>query len=191
MKPEKTKISLYITIIMSVVILSTAQEIAAQETRYRHDFNISRHVSVTFTDSDVDSKLSTATSLLQQDDNACPDEVACCVSLNRNSSVTTFGASGDGLDEIDNESEMNQVMNQAGQFKIVKEIGWCGKVGDFAGCARMGQPFAVVTDSALGVHWAHEFGHNQELGYNYSCFHNIQSALYSDKRNQCTSVFYI
>jgi hypothetical protein len=171
MKP--VRISLVITIIMSATILSTIREIAAQETRYRHDFNVSRHVSVTFTDSDVDSRLSTATSLLQQDDNACPDEVACCVSLNRNSSVTTFGASGDGLDVINNETEMNQVMNQTGQFKVVNEIRWCGEIGNFAGCARIGQPSAVVTTTAMASHWAHEFGHNQGLGHNHSCFHNI------------------
>lgn len=97
------------------------------------------------------------------------DDVACCVSIVRDGPVGSFGTSGDGLDVIDDYSEMRAVMNDASaRVKVVRAINYCGGTGtNIIGCGwTPGNGIAVVRMEALGregVLWAHEYGHNAGL----------------------------
>ncbi len=102
-----------------------------------------------------------------------PEDLACCVTLTRSGSPRTFGTAGDGLDQVDDSNEANQVLgNSVARVKIVRTISWCGGPGtNIAGCAhRPGGSMMVVriasTEVGEGVLWLHEYGHNTGLEHN-------------------------
>jgi len=100
-----------------------------------------------------------------------PDDVSCCVTLSRSGTGGVFGSKGDGLDVIDNETELRTVINNsAGRVKIVRAINWCGASGsNIIGCAwTPGNGMVLVRLSNPGqeaVLWMHEYGHNTGLGH--------------------------
>lgn len=99
------------------------------------------------------------------------DDTACCISVVRSGTAATFGASGDGLDVIDSDIEMNTVLqNRAARVKVVRTINYCGGQGtNIVGCAYSpGFGMALVRLTSLGgeaVLWIHEYGHNTGLGH--------------------------
>lgn len=98
-------------------------------------------------------------------------DVACCTSASRSGTAQTFGTSGDGLDTISTNTELNAVLNDsAGRMKVVTNISWCGGSGtNIIGCAWVGgNGGAVVRLSNLGneaILWIHEYGHNVGLNH--------------------------
>lgn len=98
-------------------------------------------------------------------------DVGCCITVSRLGNARTFGSSGDGLDSIDNSSELNAVLNNSvSRAKVVRQINYCGGPGfNIIGCAYTpGDGMAVVRMSGLGteaVLWIHEYGHNTGLGH--------------------------
>ncbi len=98
-------------------------------------------------------------------------DVGCCVTLSRLGTGQIFGQPGDGLDAIDNGTELNQVMGDGtARVKVVRAINYCGGPGfNIIGCASTpGDGMVVVrlsdpTDE--GVLWTHEYGHNTGLGH--------------------------
>jgi hypothetical protein len=148
---------------------------------------IARHPSVMFADAQADARLGTATGILQKNDGGCPDEVACPVALMRSQSVGTFGKADDGLDIIDNDVEMHNVLEvKSAIVKIVLAIGWCNANGDarnpIVGCSKLGAPSSILIETAAGAAFAHEFGHTKGLGdlYHNECLRNIMNPWGTD-----------
>ena len=100
-----------------------------------------------------------------------PEDVACCAGLERSGVQKTFGSVGDGLDVIDNNTELNSVLNNnVSRVKVVRVINYCGGTGtNIIGCAWIGgNGMALVRYGDIGnegVLWAHEYGHNVGLGH--------------------------
>lgn len=119
------------------------------------------------TDSRLDSILQEA-SLRAGRDDFTPD-VACCITFSRSGSARSFGTAGDGLDEIDDDSELMSVLNDpVSRLKVVRMINWCAGPGtNIIGCSfTPGDGIAVVRLSSMAfeaVLWAHEYGHNTGL----------------------------
>lgn len=94
-------------------------------------------------------------------------DTACCVTFQRAAPGGTFGTPGDGLDTIDDVTELSTALSDpSGRMKVVRAINWCGGAGtNIIGCGYTpGYGAAVVRWSGnLGgeaVVWAHEYGHN-------------------------------
>jgi len=121
-------------------------------------------------DARVDALLDEANYFFAKDDFG--GDRACCVTLNRHGSGTTFGSPGDGLDVITTSGELSSVLyNSSSRIKVVDSIQYCGGPGsNILGCAPVpGDGMAVVRMSSVlyeGMLWAHEFGHNTGLGHN-------------------------
>lgn len=98
-------------------------------------------------------------------------DVGCCVTLGRLGTGQLFGQPGDGLDVIDNGTELNQVLGDGvARVKVVRAINYCGGPGfNIIGCASTpGDGMVVVRLSDAtdeGVLWTHEYGHNTGLGH--------------------------
>ena len=127
------------------------------------------HVAVPnpMTDGRLDSILDEASLRAGRSDYA--GDVGCCITVARSGTAKTFGSTGDGLDVIDNSSELNQVLNNGvARAKVVRAINYCGGPGfNIIGCAwTPGNGMAVVRTSGFGteaVLWIHEYGHNTGL----------------------------
>lgn len=100
-------------------------------------------------------------------------DVACCLRFVRSGNGDTFGSPGDGLDTIDDESDLTQALasNRGKRVKVVRLISWCGEPGiNIIGCAYTpGNGMAVVRNNSIDVEgalWVHEYGHNAGLFHN-------------------------
>ena len=115
----------------------------------------------------VDAILLEASTVAGRDDTA-PD-IACCITLSRSGEPAQFGQINDGLDVINNQSQMTQVLNNTvSRVKIVNAINWCGEPGvNIIGCSYLvGNGMAQVRLPGLraeAVLWIHEYGHNAGL----------------------------
>jgi len=102
------------------------------------------------------------------------DDVACCIDVPLSGTQQTFGAVGDGLDIIENGTELTAVLgNHTGRSHVVRNINYCGGPGtNIIGCAfTPGFGMAVVRLSSVddeGGLWIHEYGHNTGLGHSES-----------------------
>jgi hypothetical protein len=134
-------------------------------------FDHANHASLTdpMTDGRLDEVLADASLRLGRAETAT--DTACCVSLHRESAGGTFGAADDGLDVVDDETELRAVLGDgSARFKVVRAINWCGSPGtNIIGCGwTPGNGAAVVRMSAIGTEsilWVHEYGHNAGLGH--------------------------
>jgi hypothetical protein len=96
-------------------------------------------------------------------------DIACCTSLSVVGSAQTFGLSSDGLDSIDNSTELVRVLNDdVARVKVVNLINYCGGTGmNIIGCAWIGGNGVAIVRLSLplkeGLTWFHEFGHNVGL----------------------------
>jgi HEAT repeat protein len=130
------------------------------------------HPAVTspMTDARLDQILAAASLRMGKSDFA--EDVACCAGVTRSGTQKTFGSAGDGLDVIDNSTELNSVLNNTiARVKVVRVINYCGGTGtNIIGCAWVGgNGMALVRYGDVGNEgalWAHEYGHNVGLGHN-------------------------
>jgi len=101
-----------------------------------------------------------------------PEDMACCIKLEREGDNRSFGVPGDGLDVITTSAELSAVINNPiSRVKVVDYIGWCGGPGSgIIGCGYTpGHGMVVVRMSSAhdeGLLWAHELGHNTGLPHN-------------------------
>lgn len=101
-------------------------------------------------------------------------DVACCATVSRSGGAQGFGAPADGLDMIDNDTEISTVLNDpTARVKVVRAINWCGTSGtNIIGCAWIGGNGMTVvrltTVSNEGILWLHEYGHNVGLSHTMS-----------------------
>jgi hypothetical protein len=139
-----------------------------------HDAGLTyaNHVNVTnpMTDASLDAVLAEATLRAGRGDD--PNDVACCMSVSRAGSALEFGTPTDGLDIIDDYSEMQSVMTDSiARVKVVRAINYCGGSGtNIIGCARRpGNGMVLVrmsSEAREAVLWLHEYGHNTGLTHN-------------------------
>ena len=74
-------------------------------------------------------------------------DVACCITVSRSGTAGSFGIPGDGLDIVDDGTEMSSVLNNGvGRIKVVRAINHCGGPGsNIIGCGQTpGDGIAVV-----------------------------------------------
>ena len=123
---------------------------------------MSSHSSTSVTNARASQILAAASDALQTDDGT--DDVACCVTLQPDGTVTTF-TTGDG--SIDSRAEFSAVIALPGYVKVVNQINWCGSFApNIIGCAPVpGGSLAVIrfTVNQEGILWAHEYGHTKGL----------------------------
>ena len=99
------------------------------------------------------------------------EDVACCTSISISGSAGAFGSSGDGLDSIDNSTELNSVLtNPVSRVKVVNQINYCSGTGmNIIGCAYVngnGMAVVLMSNASLeGILWIHELGHNVGLNH--------------------------
>lgn len=113
-------------------------------------------------------------------------DVSCCAGAQRLGNARTWGTSSDGLDLVDDNTELNAVLNHSSaRFKVVRAINYCGGAGtNIIGCGWIGgKGIAVVrygsdTDTE-GELWIHEYGHNVGLGHNSDNRFIMYGALYN------------
>jgi len=135
-----------------------------------HGLSFANHVDTPskMTDSALDALFDDASVLIGRGDFA--EDVYCCNALSRLGTAGSFGTTGDGLDRIDDQSELNTVLFAGSQrVKVVRAINYCGGPGsNIVGCAsRPGSRMVVVRISGPeDALWAHEYGHNTGLGHN-------------------------
>ena len=98
-------------------------------------------------------------------------DISCCAMVTRSGTALTFGSVNDGLDSIDNATELNTVLtNTVSRVKVVRAINYCGGSGtNIIGCAYVGGfGMSLVRMTDLGseaVLWVHEYGHNTGLNH--------------------------
>jgi len=151
-----------------------AQHVDPDARAHAQDLTFALHPDSAIPTATVDSALQTGTRLLQRCDAtpAADQDVACGVTLRRSGGIGTFGTTGDGLDVITTDAEMNTVIaDGAARVKIVTSISACGGQinPSIIGCGFVGAS-GIVSESGLGVtlmgeELTHEFGHNQGLGH--------------------------
>lgn len=148
---------------------ATVRAADARQREHALRITYANHVGVTspMTDARVDAVLELGTRRFGIADFAA--DIACCVQLRREGSAASFGSAGDGLDVIDTETELYDVLDQgAARVKIVRLIQYCGApCTNCIGCAwQPGDGMVLVRQSDLqreAVLWAHELGHNTGL----------------------------
>lgn len=101
------------------------------------------------------------------------EDVACCAGVGRSGSAQSFGSVNDGLDTIDNATEMFTVLNHnSARVKVVRAINYCGAGSgtNIIGCAWISaKGMALVRFGSIGDEgalWGHEYGHNTGLSHN-------------------------
>lgn len=149
-----------------------------------HDlpWTYANHPAVTdpMTDARLDTVLANAVTRIGRADAA--EDVACCLTVTRSGSAQSFGNAADGLDVVDNDSDLFAVLDdRAARFKVVRLINHCGGPGvNIIGCAwQPGFGVAVVRMEDVdyeAVLWLHEYGHNTNLPHNSASSRRIMYA---------------
>ncbi len=142
---------------------------------HTHTLSIGKHVSTTFTLNDAQRGFEYGTKILQTCDNKVNDnqDVACKVTVKPGNSMGNFGTTSDGLDIINTQAELDQVMNNNSFFvKVVTDMpgngtGLCNSSGAIYACATTpGNSIVIVaglSDELWGEVIIHEFGHTRGL----------------------------
>ncbi len=153
---------------------------------HRASLSYANHVSLSskMYDSRADAILEFATRTAARSD--FNDDVACCLSVQRSGTGQLFGSTGDGLDVIDNFTELSTVLNNPiARVKVVRVINYCSGPGtNIIGCSYSpGAGMSVVRLGATseGLLWLHEYGHNVGIGvHNPDSDYVMHAGLSSD-----------
>jgi hypothetical protein len=174
MKPLRALLPLVASVGLVLPTTVHAQHVDPDANAHRQDLTFALHPDSTISTATVDSALQFGTRLLQRCDRivVADQDVACGVTLQRSGAIGTFGSTGDGLDVITTDAEMNTAIGDgAARIKVVTSISACGGVinASIIGCGFVGAS-GIVSESGLGVNLTgeeltHEFGHNQGLGH--------------------------
>lgn len=153
------------------------------------DISVSRHPSVSLSNTQAQQILAEFTSVISVSDS--PSDIACATDAIGqllpaiyllDGTVSSY--SGPGV--INSEADYTAVLTEPGYVKVVSAINWCGDFGpNIAGCAPIpGSSFAVVRLSGTleGILWAHEFGHTVGLEHRNENRAVMRSSIASNAR---------
>ncbi len=138
---------------------------------HRYTLTTARHTQTVFDLEDAQRGVKVATARLRRCDSriSADQDVGCVVEVEVADGVPTFGASGDGLDVITTQAELDAVLDDTTAWvKVVTYVSHCGGVpGTYHGCARQPGSSMVVENGIsapeLGETLVHELGHNKGL----------------------------
>ncbi len=162
---------------------------------HRASLSYANHVSVSskLTDTRADSILSYATRKAGRSD--FTDDVACCIGVQRSGTGQLFGSAGDGLDIIDDNTELNAVLsNGVARVKVVRAINYCSGPGtNIIGCSYSpggGMSVVRLSSTSEGLLWLHEYGHNVGInthnpGNNYVMHAGLSSGAIGLNQTEC------
>lgn len=174
---------------LTVLFLTPALSAQTQNVTLWH---VTKHVDTSFTQTDLDARLRIANEAVRLDNEHCDDH-PCQLNIDQLDEMGEFGTSGDGLDTVSSDSEMDSAMGTPGRVTVVTSISYCG--GNYnesiIGCGQCSGNNFVVESSARGAAWVHEFGHNQQdlldCGHRNSCVDNLMNAELSAADSLSTS----
>ncbi|HEY0680206.1 MAG TPA: T9SS type A sorting domain-containing protein [Chitinophagaceae bacterium] len=153
----------------------TDKHIDPSPKKHKHTLSIGKHPGTTFTLATAVSNFAFGTKILQTCNNKVNDkqDVACQVSVVPGSTMGSFGTAGDGLDIINTQAELDQVMGNTSFFvKVVTDMpgnggGLCGAAGSILACATTPGSSIVIISALSEAQWGeviiHEFGHTRGL----------------------------
>jgi len=153
-------------VLTCLALLGAVNQAKAQAT---YSLSVSRHVSIPFSEQQVDDILAAASKMLQKVNH--PDDLACNVTFKRIGPIQTF-TSPNREAVIRNESDRDAVHREnfdssVINVKIVKEIDYCRPpFKSFFGCSwphRFHSIIVVADQQFPQLVWPHEFGHQTGL----------------------------
>lgn len=146
-------------------------------------FTVKRHVETTFTSTEFDNAMTDVNLRIRMDSNRCSaqGETPCTASFYRSGSIGTMGATGDGLDIITTQGELDRVFNvTSARVKVVDAIDYCaGRYNtSFVGCGRCNAFGYIVETGRQGNVYVHEYGHNiMGCDHRDTCTGNIMHSI--------------
>lgn len=150
-------------------------------------FTVTRHVDTTLIPSTVDNALDDVNDRLKYDNHDCTGDTPCSVRFSRSGTIGTFGTTGDGLDVITTQGELDSVFNVTShRVKVVTAVDYCagGFNPSFAGCGRCDAFGYIVENWVGGGVYVHEFGHNvMGCGHRDDCDENIMHSISGGTNN--------
>jgi hypothetical protein len=155
------------------------------------NFTVARHVDTTFTAITIDNALNDVNQRMQLDDHDCSDDTPCTARFVRSGAVGTFGTTGDGLDVITTDPELNQVFGvTTHRAKVVTAVDRCAGTSNpsIIGCGIC-NGFGYILENWVGgnVH-VHEYGHNvMGCGHRDDCAWNIMNSISIGTNNSVNS----
>lgn len=161
----------YLPLALAVLLMVPAVSAQTQNGVF---WGVRRHVDTLFNETDLDDAMEDANRKVRIDNERCNDR-PCQLTFYVLDGLGLFGFSGDGRDEIDNETELDAVMEVSGRVKVVTSISYCNGVNESTiGCGRCDGIGFVVESGVSGDVYVHEFGHNvMGCGHREDCEHNI------------------
>ncbi len=151
-------------------------------------FTVTRHVQTTgYTAADFDNAMTDVNERMKYDNHDCTDDVPCTARFFRSGALGTFGTTGDGLDVITTQAELNTVFNvTTHRAKVVDAVDFCA--GSFntsiIGCGQCDAFGFIVEDWVQGNVYVHEYGHNVlGCGHRNDCTFNIMHSISTGNNN--------
>ena len=128
---------------------------------------VARHVDTEISAQVVDQILEDASNLLKN--KGTDEDYECCVHFVRSGAISVFGQLGDGLNSVDNISDIRNIFHQSNdQIKIItklqvpKHLRIFGEPTDLGGITYPGHSL-IVESSAQPDMWVHEYGHYKNI----------------------------
>lgn len=151
-------------------------------------FTVTRHVDTTsFTATDFDNEMNVANDRMKYDNHDCSDDVPCSARFYRSGTLGTFGTSGDGLDVISTQGELDSVFAVTShRVKVVDALNYCAGSYNtsFIGCGRCNAFGYIIEEWVQGSVYVHEYGHNvMGCGHRDDCSFNIMHSTSNGQNN--------
>jgi hypothetical protein len=151
-------------------------------------FTVTRHVdTTTYTATDFDDAMDDGNDRMKYDNHDCTDDVPCTARFYRSGALGTFGTTGDGLDIISTQGELDSVFGVTShRIKVVDDVNYCagGYNTSIIGCGRCNAVGFILEEWVQGNVYIHEYGHNvMGCGHRDDCAYNIMNAVSNGQNN--------
>lgn len=152
------------------------------------DFTVARHADTTTpTTAGFDSAMTEVSTNFKYDNHNCTVDVPCTARFRRSGAIGVFGTSGDGLDVITTQAELNSVFGvTTHRAKVVDAVDYCA--GSYntsiVGCGRCDAFGYIVEEWSQGNVYVHEYGHNVlGCGHRDDCDFNVMNTYTNGQNN--------
>lgn len=153
-------------------------------------FTVTHHVDNAYVVTTFDNAIIEGNDRMKYDNHGCTDDVPCTVRFYRSGALGTFGTTGDGLDVITTQSELNSVFAvNTHRAKMVTALDYCDNRYNpsFCGCGKVNGFGFIVETTQPGNTYIHEYGHNVGLGHRDDCTLNIMNTYTNGMNNSVNS----